>query len=352
MKKQKVSATKLAATYIGTVVGAGFATGQEILQFFAAFGIKGAWGIVLTTVLFIVFGIIIMEMGFRLNARSHLDITGGFGGKFLGIAIDAIVVFFLFGSLTAMLAGTGALANQQFGIPKVAGNLAMAVLAAFTVFCGTKGVINAISAVVPFLLLAVGGISAYSIINMPPDFNVNVATSGLLGNWLGSSLLYASYNIIMALAVLAPLGAAAESERALRRGGLLGGIGLGLGSLMIYLAVNGNMNEVQGLEVPMAHIAALISPFVEVAYSVVLIAEIYTTAVGSLFGLAVGMTDIDKSPPKSKVLVIVLTLLAFVGSLLGFSNLVKYLYPLAGYAGFVLLAWIVYKRAKNKHVRF
>lgn len=346
MKEKKVSQTKVAATYIGTVVGAGFATGQEILQFFVAFGIKGAWGIALTTLLFIVFGIMIMEMGFRLKARSHLDITGGFGGKFFGIIIDAIVVFFLYGSLTAMLAGTGALVSQQFGIPEIAGNLAMAVLATVTVLCGTNGVINAISSVVPFLLLAVTGISIYSIINMPPDFTITTGTGGLLGNWLGSSLLYASYNIIMALAVLAPLGAAAESERAVRRGGLLGGIGLGAGSLMIYLAVCGNMGEIQGLEVPMAYIAAQISPFIEIAYSVVLIAEIYTTAVGSLFGLAAGMTDIDKTPLRSKLLVVLLTLLAFLGSLLGFSNLVKYLYPLAGYAGFLLLAMIVYKRLK------
>jgi uncharacterized membrane protein YkvI len=38
MNKKSVSTLKVAATYIGTVVGAGFATGQELLQFFSKFG--------------------------------------------------------------------------------------------------------------------------------------------------------------------------------------------------------------------------------------------------------------------------------------------------------------------------
>ena len=38
MKNTGVSTLKVAAAYIGTVVGAGFATGQEILQFFNRFG--------------------------------------------------------------------------------------------------------------------------------------------------------------------------------------------------------------------------------------------------------------------------------------------------------------------------
>ncbi|HEX3032027.1 MAG TPA: hypothetical protein VHS59_07255 [Bacillota bacterium] len=34
---------QIAATYIGTVVGAGFASGQETLQFFLLPSVYGAW---------------------------------------------------------------------------------------------------------------------------------------------------------------------------------------------------------------------------------------------------------------------------------------------------------------------
>ncbi|EXJ20624.1 hypothetical protein OY32_18695 [Bacillus anthracis] len=38
-------AKKVAATYIGTVVGAGFATGREIVEFFTVNGFYGTIGI-------------------------------------------------------------------------------------------------------------------------------------------------------------------------------------------------------------------------------------------------------------------------------------------------------------------
>ena len=41
---------RIAMAYIGTVVGAGFATGQEILQFFTHYGILSFWAILISVV--------------------------------------------------------------------------------------------------------------------------------------------------------------------------------------------------------------------------------------------------------------------------------------------------------------
>ncbi|MDO3677624.1 hypothetical protein [Paenibacillus ehimensis] len=38
MDKKTVSILQIAATYTGTVVGAGFASGQSIMQFFTVYG--------------------------------------------------------------------------------------------------------------------------------------------------------------------------------------------------------------------------------------------------------------------------------------------------------------------------
>jgi len=62
------------------------------------------------------------------------------------------IIFFLFGALTAMIAGSGALVKQQFGINPFWGNLFMAAFTALTVLTGINGVINSISVVVPFLV--------------------------------------------------------------------------------------------------------------------------------------------------------------------------------------------------------
>ncbi|MFL6516822.1 MAG: hypothetical protein ACJ8GL_01940, partial [Bacillus sp. (in: firmicutes)] len=38
MKRDWTQAFQIAAVYVGTVVGAGFATGKEIVEFFSRFG--------------------------------------------------------------------------------------------------------------------------------------------------------------------------------------------------------------------------------------------------------------------------------------------------------------------------
>ena len=163
MKKKKITSLKVAATYIGTVVGAGFATGQEILQFFTKFGIMGLAGILVSTIMFILFGYIIMDLGKKLGAHSHLEIIKYSDNGMTGKIVDSIITFFLFGSFTSMIAGTGALFIQQFGLTSLMGNILMAVITAVTVLTGINGVINSISFVVPFLLAAVIGTSLFSI---------------------------------------------------------------------------------------------------------------------------------------------------------------------------------------------
>ena len=171
LNKSGVNTFMVAGTYIGTIVGAGFATGQEILQFFTIFNLKGLFGLIITTIMFIVFGYIIMDLGKKLKANSHVEIIKYIGGKKLGTITDLIITFFLFGSFTAMTAGTGALVFQQFKLPTYFGNILMVVLTALTVLTGIKGVINTISMVVPFLLVAVVTVSIYSIITSPSIFN-------------------------------------------------------------------------------------------------------------------------------------------------------------------------------------
>ena len=106
-------ALRIAFTYIGAVIGAGFASGQEILRFFSAHGIAGMIGIPVSCALFFFFGYSALMMGRNLSAKSHLDIVRYTNGRFLGGAIDAIITVFLFGGLAAMIAGAGAVFEEQ-----------------------------------------------------------------------------------------------------------------------------------------------------------------------------------------------------------------------------------------------
>lgn len=340
MRKKGVSTLKIAATYIGTVVGAGFATGQEVLQFFNRFSTMGLVGIFFTTIMFIVFGYIIMDLGRMLHSRSHEDIIKFAGGNILGTFMDLIITFFFFGSFTAMIAGTGALFYQHFNIPVSIGNILMVILTALTVMTGINGVINSISIVVPFLLTAVISVSIFSFFNFPPNITVSAAITGdnlLITNWFMSAVLYVSYNIIISIAVLGPLGLESKDNKSIRNGAIWGGLGLGLGTVLIYLSLSGNLNEFYKYEVPMIVVAGKISSAAQLFYTIILIAEIYTTSVGALYGFASRITDIQKYPLKGRLLIITVSIVALLASQFGFSNIVKYLYPAVGYGGIIIL---------------
>ncbi len=348
MKKSSIGVLRIAFAYIGTIVGAGFASGQEILRFFSAYGWAGMWGVAIVTALFFFFGYTALVLGKNLSAQSHVEIVRFTNGRLLGGAIDVIITLFLFGALAAMIAGAGAVVKEQFNISTVWGTLAMALAALLTVVTGTKGVVNAISAVVPLLLFAVLFISIRSMILNPltaTEIEEAKTLAGATPNWLLSAINYASYNLVIAIAVLAPIGASVQSRKKLFWGALLGALGLGVGIAAINFCMLTNIFEVSSLEVPTVAVAAAISPFFRAFFAFVLFAEVYSTAVGNLFGFT-QRVSLKMSKP---LFISLVTAGAFIAGQLGFSNLVRFLYPAVGYGALLFFAGAVYVWIKKRH---
>ncbi len=346
---ESLATFKVAATYIGTVVGAGFASGQEVLQFFGHYGVKGFWGLILATFLFGLFGWAVLNLGMKLEARSHLEVIHYTGGKWLGTVIDWVITFFLFGAFTAMAAGAGAIFVEQFHWPTVLGGALMIIITVITVMMGLNGVINSISMVVPVLLGSVVGIGLWTV--FASKFYLHpaigpVPTRAAVPSWPLAAVIYVSYNLVMAIAVLAPLGAKYRRPEVLLRGGILGAAGLGLGALAIFLALAPNLPQAARFQVPMVHVAGTLHSGMRIFYSLVLLAEIYTTAVGSLYGFVARLTSLEQ--PRAKYYILGAGAAAFLASLLGFTTLVRTLYPAVGYAGLLLMLGLAYTLIKRK----
>ncbi|MEL7563778.1 MAG: hypothetical protein AAGU27_02680 [Dehalobacterium sp.] len=348
MSEKKISTFKIAAAYIGTIVGAGFASGQEVLQFFGYFGYWGIAGLLLATGLFIYFGYLILKLGVELKADSHLPVIKYAGGKWIGAIIDYIIIFFLFGALTVMAAGAGALFSEQLGLSKFLGSGLLVATTLGTVLFGLSGVISAISFVVPVLLASVLAISGYVIVNMGIQAGASQAAINA-GNpavpfWPFAAVVYISYNLVVAVAVLAPMGKEAGDLKIVKKGALWGGLGLGVGAVAILLAMLATMPQSATYELPMIFVAGQISPFIKIIYAIILYLEIYTTAVGSLYGFSVRFTQ-----PKTKqlkMLAVGASVGAWAAAQFGFTTLVRILFPLVGYAGILMLGGLIYRQFK------
>ena len=94
---------KIAGAFVGVIVGAGFASGQEILQFFASFGSLGLVGCAVAGVVFVLLSMAFSTMGQRLMANSHKEVITAILGKHLGFVFDMLITFFLFAITVVML---------------------------------------------------------------------------------------------------------------------------------------------------------------------------------------------------------------------------------------------------------
>jgi len=340
---------EMAGAFIGVIVGAGFASGQEILQFFTSFGWWGIAGTAIATVLFAFLGMNLTTLGSRLKATSHKEVVYQICGKYLGAAVDFVITFFLFGVAVVMFAGAGSIFENQFGIPAMYGSLAMLVVTILTLMFNVQKIIGLISAITPFLMLLVVIIAGYSIFTTDltaaqMDHLAKQQNSGA-SNWILGGLLYVSYNIAAGASMLTVMGGLEKDEKVAKRGGILGGVGLGLLILLINVAIFTKINQVGGTDMPMLVLATKISPILGVLMSIALLGMIYNTAVGMLYAFTVRIV-----PAKSKHFnwaVWGIGAVGFALSFVGFIQLVSAVYPAMGYLGFVLIFSIVVAWAMN-----
>ncbi|MFL2101104.1 hypothetical protein [Desemzia sp. FAM 23991] len=96
MKNQK-KVFRIVMAFMGVFVGAGFASGQEIIQYFTSFGLWGIVGAVVATALFAFVGMILLDLGSHYNAGSYLDVFDNIANKVISRIIDVFLLMTLFG---------------------------------------------------------------------------------------------------------------------------------------------------------------------------------------------------------------------------------------------------------------
>ena len=138
---------RIGFAYAGILVGAGFSTGQEVLQFFASHGMVSIFGIILAALILMFVGRQAAKLGFRLNAESHETPLRALFGEKVGLVIDYVLIFFLYGIAVVMIAGSGATFNQAFGIHPQLGVLILILLTFVTLLLDFNKIVNIIGGI-------------------------------------------------------------------------------------------------------------------------------------------------------------------------------------------------------------
>ncbi|MCQ4240953.1 YkvI family membrane protein [Stutzerimonas stutzeri] len=348
MNKQSI---QIALAYMSVVIGGGFASGQEVLQFFTGYGLIGIAGTLVSGLLFAFLGMQIARMSSKMQSNSHKEVLYSLFGARIGLVVDLVLSFFLYGVGVVMLAGCGSIFAQQYGLPPLFGGVLMTVLVIATLCLNVRRIIDLISMVMPFLLAMVVIITTYSIFsyNAPVEVLDAVARENnetVSANWFVGALLYASFNIAVGFPMLAVIGGLTKQPKAAALGGVFGGLGLGVLILLLNIGLFANVNQLQGVEMPTLALATRISPLLSVVMSVALICMVYSTAVGMFFAFSARFAK-----PESKRFKAFSTVSVCIGlglSMGGFSKLVGTVYPLLGYVGFALILAIAYSWIRSR----
>ncbi|CAM5202999.1 hypothetical protein OURE66S_03286 [Oligella ureolytica] len=346
----------IAMAYMSVVIGGGFASGREVVEFFTGYGVWGIGGSIVSAFLFAFVGMQIAQISSRMQAKSHNQVLARLFGTTGGALIDVILNFFLYGVGVIMLAGAGAALGQQFGWAPITGSIVMTVLVILTLCLNLKSIIYLISAVIPFLLLIIIAIMVYAVFNGNFDVahqNAHAAqfsVINLLGwtvpSWLASGVLYACFNIGVGFPMLAVMGGMNKSAKEAGFGGVLGGLGLGVLIVFLNIALYLNIDKLHDIDIPTLLLASEIHPALAYVTVAAVIAMIYSTAVGMFFAFTARWAEPNTN--KFKVIAIISTVIGIWLSEYGFGRLVGSVYPLMGVLGVVIVIAILWYWIKTR----
>ncbi|MCL6515536.1 hypothetical protein [Alicyclobacillus sp.] len=337
---------QVGCAYIGTVVGAGFASGQEVFQFFARYGNWAYLTVALTFVLFAWLGYRLMELGAKWGVRSYHELNQRLFGPGWTTLLDALVLTMLFGVTVAMIAGSGALFRERLGWSYQAGALSTLSITFVTVLWGIRGILRANTVIVPvmcgFVLFAAW--HTWHLCGWRTAWTSGAALGGFdLRAWL-SAVLYAAFNIGLSAGVLLPLGADVRDRTTLRQGAILGAVGLAAMLIAVTFTLHTYYPHALGYDLPMAYVAEHLGPAMQWGYVFVLWAEVYSTLVGDLYALTAQLET--QSRWRNIALTAVVLLLAYSVSQVGFSAVVRYAYTLFGWLSVGLILALLWPRQK------
>ena len=340
---RKISSWQLAFSFIGCFLGAGFVSGQELWQFFGAFGAKGFWGAAFASLLLCFFAAILMFIARKTGVADMEKVVFWKNAPALHTILGIIEIVFMFSIYIVMIAGAGSLAEQLTGY-KLAKPIFSAVFcAALTAVSlrGVGGLVQIFSRVMPLLTALAIAISLAAVFRSGElTFTESVSGNPLIANWPIAAFTYLSYNFLCAIGVIAPMGQMAKSTRTIVVGAVIGCIVLCAISCAIILAVT-SMPETSVLELPMIAISAAVHPALGYVYAILLFCAMFGASMSVFVPVPDYFSRFEPIRKHRLIFACILSVFAWLGSNLGFSRLIGTVYPVFGYIGAAVLVLIV-----------
>lgn len=328
---------------IGTLIGAGFASGREIYLFFGRYGEYGKIGIILSGILtgIIIYRVLELTKMYEINTYNKLLEKINWKHHKLNKFINIIVNSFLLISFYIMIAGFSAYIEQTYKIPTYISSIIFVTICYIIFRKSIQGVIKANEVLVPLLILLILYLGVKNIPYILSQNN-NVLFESNNRGWLFNSILYASYNSILLIPVLTSLRNYIDSKKSIIKISIISSISVIILAFLIYGLLLRGQFFIQELEMPLIEITMQFGNVFKYIYGFVIIASIFTSAISTGYSF---LEDVSKSKKSYNIILLIMCITGILVSNIGFSKLVELLYPLFGILGLIQIFMLLKRRS-------
>ena len=345
-----VNVIKFAGAVIAFLIGAGFATGQEVLQYFAGYGYEGLLVGAFVLICFVYLCSSFMCAGYDEHFPNTNDIYRYYCGKYIGGFYDYFSIAFIYMSYIVMLGGAGGTFNQYYHLPPAYGAIFMLVVSVGVVILGLGKIVDVIGSIGPLIVLIALGVGAAAIITNPGGIAQGVALidSGSLdpekfirvgSNWFMSGFSYVGFCLLWLAAFCAAMGTKANSKKEAVIGATLGATGFVAGALVLAFGLLTHFEALYASDIPSLILAEFLWPPLASIFSVVILAGIFTTAVPLLWTVSARFAQ-EKTTKFYALTAGLGAIACFVALMLPFRKIVNIIYGINGYVGILVILFM------------
>jgi uncharacterized membrane protein YkvI len=336
---------------VAWVIGSGFATGQEVLQFFSSYGYASYAIVLINLIGFLAVGTMLLTTGYEKKEDEAFEQFEYYCGPKLGKFYSWLIPITLLPVISVLISGSGATLSEYYGVNHYVGAGIMAVMILVSYFIGFNRLVKVLSFIGPSIIafcLLVGGITVIRDLGNFSEignYEAVLAQSQSSAHWLISAILYVSYNFLCGSAYYTQLGKTTASVKEARTGAILGAILLLMAITVINTAILLNGGDTASLAIPNLYLAKKISWLLGAVFSVFLVLGIFSACSAMMWTVCTRFSLGDEK--KDRFLACGVAVGTFLMGLLSFSDLIGMFYPIIGYCGLLYLGCVVYKKVKR-----
>lgn len=270
----------------GVLIGGGYGTGREIVEYFMQFGpLGGVLGLfTITLPVWAVTLAVTFEFARMFGSYDYRSLLMNLLGRFWFV-FELFYVSLLVVVLAVVGSAAGVLLRDFFGIPYLLGVVVMLGAVGFLTFKGSGLIEKSFSVWSIFIYLVYISFLLVSVMRFGADIGSNLADGEVLPGWVLGGFKYGLYNMCVVPAILFCVRHIETRREAVSAGLIAAVIGI-LPAFLFFLAILGQHPDVVTQEIPAVYVLEQArAPVLLVVFVIMLFGTLIQTGTGFIHGV-------------------------------------------------------------------